>query len=333
MTTTRVVPGSTRPAALRNHSRRGAAAALAMLLAASPIVAPVLATAFVSVSAEARPGGGLSMGSRGSRTYSAPPSTATNPSGASPFSRSLTPQSGQPGYGQGGYGGMRSHPLGAGLMGGLIGFGLGGLLLGHGFFGGGYGGGFGGGSLLGLLIQIAIIAFIARWLFRRFARNRMARTPGGPGYDGIGRMGAVGGGAGGPGTLAITPTDYQQFERALLDIQQAWSMQDLRSLSRFATPEMVSYFSDQLSDLASRNLRNVVSAVRMEQGDLSEAWSEGGREFATVAMRYSLIDVTTDLTGRVVDGSPNERQMVTELWTFVRARGGSWLLSAIQQGR
>ena len=45
----------------------------------------------------------------------------------------------------------------------------------------------------------------------------------------------------------------------------------------------------------------------------------------------TVIDVTTDLTGRVVDGSPNERQTVTELWTFVRARGGSWLLSAIQQ--
>jgi predicted lipid-binding transport protein (Tim44 family) len=34
-------------------------------------------------------------------------------------------------------------------------------------------------------------------------------------------------------------------------------------------------------------------------------------------------------TGRVVEGgSPSE---ATELWTFMRARGGSWLLSAIQQ--
>lgn len=344
MTTTRVAPGPTRPDTSRNRPGRGAAAALALLLAAGPVAVPVLATVMpvlVTAPAEARPGGGMSMGSRGSRTYMAPPSTATNPGGAAPFSRSLTPQSGygQQGYGQGGYGGMqgRSHPLAAGLMGGLLGFGLGGLLLGHGFFGGGYGGGFGGGSLLGLLIQIAIIAFIVRWLFRRFAGNRMAGASAGNGggYGGPPPMGGVSGGpAMRPGAgLAITPTDYQQFEKALLDIQQAWSMQDLRSLSRFATPEMVSYFSDQLSDLTSRNLRNVVSAVHMENGDLSEAWSEGGREFATVAMRYSLIDVTTDLTGRVVDGSPNERQIVTELWTFVRARGGSWLLSAIQQAR
>jgi predicted lipid-binding transport protein (Tim44 family) len=35
----------------------------------------------------------------------------------------------------------------------------------------------------------------------------------------------------------------------------------------------------------------------------------------------------------VVDGSPSERVRVTKLWTFVRARGGHWILSAIQQAR
>jgi predicted lipid-binding transport protein (Tim44 family) len=34
-------------------------------------------------------------------------------------------------------------------------------------------------------------------------------------------------------------------------------------------------------------------------------------------------------SGRAVEGG--ERNEVTELWTFVRARGGDWLLSAIQQ--
>jgi predicted lipid-binding transport protein (Tim44 family) len=34
-------------------------------------------------------------------------------------------------------------------------------------------------------------------------------------------------------------------------------------------------------------------------------------------------------TGRTVEGG--ERSEVAELWTFVRAQGGSWLLSATQQ--
>jgi predicted lipid-binding transport protein (Tim44 family) len=76
-----------------------------------------------------------------------------------------------------------------------------------------------------------------------------------------------------------------------------------------------------------------VTHVKLEQGDLAEAWSEGGREYATVAMRFSSLDVTRDSAGRVVDGDVAQRSMATELWTFVRTPGGRWLLSAIQQAR
>jgi predicted lipid-binding transport protein (Tim44 family) len=34
-------------------------------------------------------------------------------------------------------------------------------------------------------------------------------------------------------------------------------------------------------------------------------------------------------SGRIVEGGQGGD--VTELWTFMRARGGNWLLSAIQQ--
>ena len=36
---------------------------------------------------------------------------------------------------------------------------------------------------------------------------------------------------------------------------------------------------------------------------------------------------------QIVDGSPNERTQATEIWTFLRAPGGRWILSAIQQVR
>ena len=46
-------------------------------------------------------------------------------------------------------------------------------------------------------------------------------------------------------------------------------------------------------------------------------------------MRYSLNDQMVDrATGRVVEEVPSE---ATEFWTFRRARGGDWVLSAIQQ--
>nr|WP_321983649.1 TIM44-like domain-containing protein [uncultured Lichenicoccus sp.] len=295
-----------------------------------------------SVAADARPGGGMSMGSRGSRTYSAPAPTQVLPGGASPFNRSMTQRPYSNGYGSpmgGGFAG-RGHPLAAGLLGGFIGAGLGGLLLGHGFFGGGYGGGMGGGGFLGLLLQLALIFFVVRWLVRRFSgasARSMAGTSGsapgmmpGPAYGAAPQ--AAGFGANAP-PLAIAQSDYQQFEQNLRNIQAAWTRSDINGLQRLATPEMVTYFNQQLQDYARRGTRNAVSDVRLDRGDLSEAWSEGAQDYATVAMRYSMIDVTTDMSGRVVDGSPNERIVANEFWTFARQRGGPWLLSAIQQGR
>ena len=114
------------------------------------------------------------------------------------------------------------------------------------------------------------------------------------------------------------------------DIQAAYSAEDLGALRAEVTPEMLSYFSEQLAENSSRGLINKVTGVKLLQGDLSEAWSEGGTEYATVAMNFALTDSLVERSsGRTVEGgSPGE---VTELWTFMRVRGGKWLLSAIQQ--
>lgn len=222
-------------------------------------------------------------------------------------------------------------------MGGLLGAGLAGLLLGHGFFGGGLGMlGF-----LGFLLQIGLIALAVMFVVRLF-RSRQPAMAGGPNMMARGGMpqpgpmmgGSAGGGFGG-GTnvrpVEIGPQDYQQFEQLLQGIQAAWSNHDLNGLRAMSTPEMVSYFADQLADQASRGVRNQVTDVRLLSGDLAEAWAEGDREYATVAMKFSMIDVTVDQAGRAVEGNPNQPVAATEIWTFLRARGGHWVLSAIQQ--
>jgi predicted lipid-binding transport protein (Tim44 family) len=282
------------------------------------------------------------MGSRGSMTYSAPPSTNTAPGMASPLSRSMTPNSpastpgyGTPGYGMSGYG-MSGSPFMSGLMGGLIGAGIGGLLFGGGFFG--HGLGFGG--FIGFLVQVLLLVMLGRFLWRMFVGRGSPLMAGGPGmFARGGPPGGMMGGmaasrpAGGPPPITIAPADFQEFEHLLQASQAAWSARDLNALRAMSTPEMVGYFSEQLSDQASQGVTNTVTDVHLESGDLAQAWAEAGREYATVAMRFSMIDVTRDAAGRVVDGSPNERILATELWTFVRARGGHWILSAIQQSR
>ncbi len=305
----------------------------AVLLALVLALAPGLAFA--------RAGGGSSMGSRGTRTYSAPPSTSTAPGTAAPMQRSMTtpsqPSTSQPGYGAapaparpGLFGGS---PFMSGLFGGLLGAGIGGMLFGHGAFGGvsGFGG------FLGFLIQIFLIILAVRFVLRLFRGRQPAFAGGAPtmartGDMGNGMMG--GGGAAPQGTpVQVQPADFQQFEQLLKAVQAAWTANDLRAMGQLVSPEMLSYFAEQLGEMTSRGVRNSVTDVRLEQGDLSEAWNEQGRDYATVAMRFSMIDVTTDSTGRVVEGNPSQRAMATEIWTFMRAPGGHWILSAIQQTR
>jgi len=98
-----------------------------------------------------------------------------------------------------------------------------------------------------------------------------------------------------------------------------------------ATPEMVSYLEGDLEQIRARNRINKTSGTRLLQGDLAEAWREGDTDFASVAMRFSLIDRTLDrTTGQLVEGSEQPTE-ITEVWTFLRPRGGNWELSAIQQ--
>jgi len=207
-----------------------------------------------------------------------------------------------------------------------------GLLFGHGLFGGM--GGFA--SLLGLMLQIGLIVIVARLLFAWWQRRNQpayaaAHAPTDHSFSGLGGMfgaNAPTGDAAGP--VTISKADYDAFERLLGEIQSDYTAENLNALRTKVTPEMLSYFSEQLAENASRGLVNKVTDVRLEQGDLAEAWREGNVDYATVAMRFALTDQMVErATGRTVEGgAPGE---VTELWTFMRARGGNWLLSAIQQ--
>ncbi|GJE38743.1 TIM44-like domain-containing protein [Methylobacterium persicinum] len=317
---------------LRTRGRRRAA--LLALAAALTVAAPI---------AEARPGGGGSMGSRGSRTYTAPSATPTAPGGGMTMQRSQTAPS--PGMNNPGMANPGMQPsgrrFGGGFFAGLLGAGLLGALFGSGFFGG-----LGGlASMIGMLFQVGLVIVVVMLALRFFRRRNepgaasYARTgPGGPAPGMGGPMGGFGGGAAGAAPrspqmrqVQIGPNDFQAFEKLLGEIQDAYSREDRVSLSNLATPEMVGYFDEELQGNASRGVVNRISDVKLLQGDLAEAWGEDRTDYATVAMRYALRDVTMERgSGRVVaNGDPE----ATELWTFQRQPGRGWVLSAIQQTR
>lgn len=316
-----------------------------------PVLATMAVVAALSVMvadvAEARRG--MSAGSRGTRTMSAPPPTTTAPNTA-PLQRSSTPQTApNPGASA-----MRPQPprssffgsgLAGGLMRGLLIGGLIGMLMGHGL------GGFAG--LLGLLLQGAVLALIVVLALRFFRRRQpvpagaagaYARAETGPG----GWPGAMGGGVGARpaapqppqrrepvDAIGIAPVDLDAFERLLGDIQTAFGREDEATLRARTTPEVFDTMSSELAANAARGVRNTVSDVKLLQGDLAESWREGGQEYATVAIRYESRDQVVDrATGRFLSGDRDRPGQSTEVWTFVREAGSGpagWRLSAMQE--
>jgi predicted lipid-binding transport protein (Tim44 family) len=189
-------------------------------------------------------------------------------------------------------------------------------------------------SVLGLMLQIWLVVMVARLLFAWWPGHHTpaytaAHPATGHGFSGLGGM--MGGHAPAGEAFAIDKSDYDAFERLLGEIQSAYSAEDLAALRAKVTPEMLSYFSEDLAKNSSRGLVNQISDVKLEQGDLAEAWREDAADYASVAMRFSLVDRMVERTsGKTVDGSATPVD-VTEIWTFMRVRGGNWLLSAIQQ--
>jgi len=243
-----------------------------------------------------------------------------------------------------------------GLFGGLLGAGLIGMLLGSGFLGGLSGIG----SILGLALQLALVFFLVRWAMRAFARRTEPALAGGPalrdgppghdagplrrvdippagsagskksmlsGLPGLAGLGSAA--AKGSDELGITQADLDQFESLLGNVQEAYGSEDVDTLRRHVTPEMLAVLLEELTGNSSRGLVNRVSDVKLLSGDVAESWREDDAEYATAAMQYALNDQTLEREGgRVVETGPSE---ATELWTFRRPQGGEWLLSAIQQ--
>lgn len=315
----------------------------AVLLSAMIALGPSLAEARAGGSY--RLGGGssyMSQGSRGSQTYSN--------NGAAPMQRSVTPQTSpnQPYGAAPGYGGYGSnHPFLTGLFGGLFGSWIGSLLFPHWGMGWGTGGMFG--SIFSWLILLGLVWFV----FRLFVGRREA-TYGGPGagtsFGGMGMGFSSGPGAfgsaslGAPGYAAprvtpigVTGPDYQQFEEILKGVQAAWSRADLAAMRHFGTPEMLSYFAEQLAENESQGVVNKIEDVELLKGEVREAWDEGRMQYATALMHWRARDYTIRSGGHpgegeiIVGGDPQNPSEAREMWTFARSPGGRWLLSAIQQ--
>jgi len=299
---------------------------LALFFSASVALAPAVAEARAGGSSGGR---SSSMGSRGLRTYENNNAQPLGRSMTSPAQSGLSQAAPSPAYGGGSF--FQRHPFLTGLTGGLIGS----WLFGH----SGYAAdGTSGGSAIGTLLEFLIIGLLIYFAVRLFRRHAFSNGwPGGTAFS----MPRSAGASAAPvrhdrgRDINLSNADLSAFQAIHAAVQEAWSAGDLGQLRRLMTPEMLSYFSEELTRNASQGIRNIVSNVELVKGELSESWEEGDLQYATAYMRWRAIDYVTRLGRPLGDPetivSGNSRVEAEEVWTFVRRRGGDWLLSAIQQ--
>ena len=329
--------------------------------ATSAFALSLAALVMLASPADARRGG--SFGSRGARTYSAPPTTSTAPRQTAPVQRSMTDQRVADQRAQTAGQQMQSPAsrfggLAKGLLGGLVVGGLLGMLFGNGF------GALSGSGIFMALLQAALLAglaYVVIGFLRRRSRPALAGAPGsasgfGQGISpfsanpasanpvsGIPFTGSPQAGLGqakrsmpfaaaSERDLTLTSDDKQSFERILTEVQDAFGSEDYGRLRACTTPEIMSYLAEELSQNATHGQRNEVTGTVLLEAEVAEAWSEDDGDYATIAMQYESIDIMRDrISGAIVKGDPTHPSRATELWTFFRDARNPWRLSAIQE--
>jgi predicted lipid-binding transport protein (Tim44 family) len=302
----------------------------------------------LEIDAWARAGGGSSMGSRGSRSYSTPRSTPA-PAPASPSQGSR--QYGAPAA-------PAPQPAGGGFLrsmaGGLVGGMLGSMLFrSFGFAGGGMGG-MGGGIGIMDIVLIGALLYGIYWFIKRRRTTANAEQPAGTYYR---ESSPVDIGRTAPPMQAYEPTgqesdveaglrhirqmdprfDEKRFTDGCLDhffrIQGAWASRDMTGSKNLLTDEMFGTLSREAEQLKAKRQINRLENIAVRTVEITEIWQEGGSDFITVKLYANLLDYTVDeQTGQVAAGSRTEPVKFNEYWTFTRPVGDNpWKLSAINQ--
>ncbi len=298
----------------------------------------------LELDALARVGGGGSLGSRGSRSYSSPSrsysSTPTRPMGTqtSP-SGAMGQPAAQPSM-------MKTFAMGA--LGGVVGSML---------FGGlGYGGGFGGGGMGGSgfgIVEMLLICGILYFIYRFFTRRKREQSA----ADAYLRTSTTAPSYGTSMTVApqdqvygegdiqagidhIRQMDSSFDEKRFTDlsmdnffkIQGAWANRDMSSVKGILTDEMFNILRSDAEKMKADKKTNKLDNIAVRSTEITEVWQENGMDFITVRFLANLLDYTVSDAGELLSGSKTDPIKFEEYWTFTRPVGNNpWQMSAINQ--
>jgi predicted lipid-binding transport protein (Tim44 family) len=119
-----------------------------------------------------------------------------------------------------------------------------------------------------------------------------------------------------------------------LDVQRAWSANDIDALGRRVGPDLMVEWETRLADFRRKGWRNLVEVVDGPEVGYVGIANRAGDEEDRVVVRISarLHDVVVDHHGRVLPHEEGEFARISEYWTLGK-RAGDWIVVSIEQER
>ncbi|GEM_PF-1028160 len=113
-------------------------------------------------------------------------------------------------------------------------------------------------------------------------------------------------------------------------LQDAWSKNDLSIVRNLLTDRMYNYLNNQLQELKSQGLKNVVEIVYFQNVSIVDVEGEDDNKVAIVQIEALLRDYTLDRNDYLVEGSKDSPVEAKEYWAFV-GKALEWKLDDIKQ--
>jgi len=234
--------------------------------------------------------------------------------------------------------------FGSGLAGGLLGGALGGLLFGSLFGMGGQGMG---------LLPLLVLAGIAFFIFKSFARRQAMQQSGyrAPPGSPMGQTGFdMGSGAADPFQAAKNPLDegmslirqtdpgfdgkyfIEIASDVFFQVQAGWIRRDLSSYRHLLGNQLAMEYEKHFEDMVRRGQVNKVENIAIRRVEIAAAGSENGEDFVTVLFTANLLDYVIDeQSGALVSGSMSEPVKFAEEWSWARpVKTQDWRLEGIE---
>lgn len=113
-------------------------------------------------------------------------------------------------------------------------------------------------------------------------------------------------------------------------ILEAFASGDRQTLKNLQAPDVYAVFDQALGDRESRGESLESRLLEIKTADLTSAWMDGSEAVLEVRFVSDQVHITRDSDGQIIDGTEDDVESITDLWTFRRdtsSRDPNWLLT------